>query len=303
MLCTCTRGMLVALLWLGLASRVVALQVPYLSGRVVDQAGLLGEAARARITSILEQLEQSKGAQVAVLTIPSLQGELLENFSIRVVETWKLGRQDVDDGVLLLVARDDRKMRIEVGYGLEGVLTDLSSRRVIDNLMVPSFRDGDFEGGIESAVKAISGAIRGEADAIPAVSSGAVEAAEGAPQGESLLGPILFIGIASLALIPFAGRALALKGAQGWFSYVFLAPFFPGVTQPLGNTVSLISLVAWLGLFPILRAIWPKAWKLDPGTGGGGGRSHSRSSSGFSSSGGFSGGGGSFGGGRASGGW
>lgn len=148
-----------------------ALEVPYLSHRVTDQAGILDSAAESRLEEQLKQLETSTGAQVAVLTIPSLDGEVLEDFSLRVVEEWRLGRDDEDDGVLVLVARDDRKVRIEVGYGLEGAITDLQSKRIIDGLMVPEFRQGDFAGGIEAAVGAIGGAIRGEPDAIPVSAS------------------------------------------------------------------------------------------------------------------------------------
>lgn len=144
-----------------------ALEIPYLSQRVTDQAQILDSGAESRLEDQLKQLETSTGAQVAVLTIPSLEGEVLEDYSLRVVEEWQLGRDDEDDGVLVLVARDDRKVRIEVGYGLEGAITDLQSKRIIDGLMVPEFRRGDFAAGIEAAVRAIGGAIRGEADAIP----------------------------------------------------------------------------------------------------------------------------------------
>ena len=104
---------------------------------------------------------------MAVLTISSLDGDPLEDFSMRVVETWKLGREDADDGVLILIARDERRMRIEVGYGLEGVLTDAQSGRIIDHLMAPRFREGDFNGGVGAAVEAVSSAIRGEPVDLP----------------------------------------------------------------------------------------------------------------------------------------
>lgn len=126
-----------------------ALEVPYLSGRVNDLADLLNPGAEGRLEQTLGQLEQETGAQAAVLTIPSLEGDPLEDFSLRVVETWKLGREEADDGVLLLIARDDRKVRIEVGYGLEATLTDVQSKRIISNLMTPRFREGDFDGGVE----------------------------------------------------------------------------------------------------------------------------------------------------------
>ena len=252
---------------------------------------MLSENVHNRITTTLQQLETSNGAQVAVLTITGLQGESLEDYSIRVAETWKLGRKDIDDGVLLLVARDDRKIRIEVGYGLEGVLTDLDSRRIIDNLMVPAFRNGDYEGGIEAAVNAISGAIQGDAGAIPVMKKADLPNGGGAT-----------LAFFALFMIPFAQFAVALKGRQGWTLYLFLAPFFYFVPLMLGQTAALITLAAWLITVPILRAIWPEKWRISPGTGRGSGGGFG-GGGGVSGGGGFSGGGGGFGGGGASGGW
>lgn len=142
---------------------LAALEVPYLEGRVNDLAGLLDAAAEQRLEQKLADFEREKGSQVAVLTVPSLEGDNLEDFSIRVVDTWQLGRADVDDGVLLLVARDERQLRFEVGYGLEGVLPDALARRILDNVITPRFRGGDFAGGIEAGIDAVLLAIRGEA--------------------------------------------------------------------------------------------------------------------------------------------
>ena len=277
-----------------LMSAVLAKDVPYLSGRVNDQAGLLSDAGIDRITSILQRLEQAKGAQVAVLTVPGLHGEPVEKYSMRVVEAWKLGRKGVDDGVLLLVARDDRRIRIEVGYGLEGVLTDLDSRRIIDNMMQPAFRQGDFEGGVEAAVKAIGDLVTGELEQIP---GSGLSAASGLPNGAGMV-----LGFFALLLLPLVPMAIALKGRQGWTLFTFMAPFSYILPSILSQTTGLISVVAWLVLIPLLRFIWPKDWRIDPGKGSnsvGLGRGGSRRSGG----GGFSGGGGSFGGGGASGGW
>ena len=118
--------------------------IPDLHGRVTDEAGLLSTEAKERLEARLKALEEAKGAQLAVLTIQSLEGEILEEYSLRVAETWKLGRKEVDDGILLLVAVDDRKVRIEVGYGLEGILPDASCRRILDETILPEFRGGDF---------------------------------------------------------------------------------------------------------------------------------------------------------------
>ena len=139
-----------------------ALEVPYLSGRVVDEAEILGAEAETNLTRTLEELERATGAQVAVLTVPGLEDEALEDFSMRVAETWKLGGAERDDGVLLLIARDDRKMRLEVGYGLEGQIPDILAGRILDNMVRPRFRAGDFEGGVTAGVDAVAALIRGE---------------------------------------------------------------------------------------------------------------------------------------------
>jgi uncharacterized protein len=286
------RDLLLAVLLAVLfASSVSALEVPYLSGRVIDTAGLLSPAAVDQLGEQLRVLEEGTGAQVVVLTIPSLEGDSLEDFSLRVVETWKLGRADVDDGVLVLIARDDRKMRIEVGYGLEGALTDAQSGRIIDRVMAPRFRAGDFDGGVAGAVEAVSAAIRGEELPLPEPQTTST--------GFDPAGLIVFF----IFGLPFIGGALSTKGVSGWIMGFFLTPFFfiiPAVI--FGVRIGALVAVLWLVVFPILRIVTPKSsgtsgggfWGPIVGSGGGGG--------GFSG-GGFSGGGGSFGGGGASGGW
>jgi uncharacterized protein len=274
-----------------------ALEVPYLEGRINDQANLLDDSVESRLEERLLLLEQETGAQVAVLTIPSLEGDPLEDFSLRVVETWKLGRSDADNGVLILIARDDRRMRIEVGYGLEGALTDAQSGRIIDRLMAPRFRQGDFSGGVEAAVEAVSSAIRGEPVELP-----------DAPARSAGTNPAALIFLLIFGL-PFVSAALSSRGAMGWVLGFFLTPFifaFPAAI--FGTAVGAVLAAAWLLLFPVLRLILPKTaagrsfrtrrgfWGPFIGGGGGG-------FSGGGGFGGFSGGGGSFGGGGASGGW
>jgi uncharacterized protein len=290
-------GVLVAALLV--ATMVAAIDVPYLSGRINDQAGLLGDSFETGLDGRLRQLEEETGAQVAVLTIVSLDGDPIEDFSIRVVETWKLGRAGVDDGVLILIVRDDRRMRIEVGYGLEGALTDAQAGRIIDVLMAPRFRSGDFEGGIDAAVEAVSSAIRGEALVLPE------EPARGRGMNPGSLIFFLIFGL------PFIGAALSSRGAAGWILYLFLTPFFFAFPAAIfGLKAGAMVAGGWLIGFPLLRLIWPKAavgggtgskrgtfWGPFIGGGGGG-----VGGGGFSG-GGFSGGGGSFGGGGASGGW
>ena len=116
----------------------------------------------AALTQTLKDLETRKGSQVAVLIVPTTQPETIEQFSIRVAEAWKIGRKKIDDGALLVVAKDDHKLRIEVGYGLEGALTDVTARRIIDEIIVPRFQTGDFAGGISAGVDRIIRVIDGE---------------------------------------------------------------------------------------------------------------------------------------------
>jgi uncharacterized protein len=146
-----------------------ALDVPPLTGRVVDQAGLLSRRAKAAIEQALAKLEETDSTQVAVLTIPTLGGESLEDYSLRVAhDVWHLGQKGEDNGVLILVVRDDHKVRIEVGYGLEGGLTDLVAGRIVDDVMIPHFRDGDWDGGLLAGTQAVIQAVRGEYHAPPA---------------------------------------------------------------------------------------------------------------------------------------
>ncbi len=306
-------GAAAALMLVAMLSSVpaAALEVPYLAGRVNDLAGLLSQETARQLESKLEQLEQATGAQVVVLTLKSLDGEPLEDYSMRVVETWKLGREGVDDGVLLLVSRDDRKVRIEVGYGLEPTLTDALSRRIISNLMVPEFREGDFDGGVSAAVDAIDATVRGQEELVPA---GLMDSPKSDFFDGDWVAALLFLGIFALVVGTFSLIAVATSGFVGWFLYLFLMPFYFAFPAAIfGLTVGLIALGAWVVAFPVLRRLIGdkigKSWTGGTSRGGwsSGGWSRSWSSGGFSgggfSGGGFSGGGGSFGGGGASGSW
>src|SRR3979411_3004321 len=125
--------------------------VPPLTGRVVDQTGPLASGDIAALQQTLQNFEARKGSQVAVLIVPTTAPETIEQYSIRVAEAWKIGRRKVDDGALVVVAKDDRKLRIEVGYGLEGALNDATAKRIIDEVITPRFRSGDFSGGLSPA--------------------------------------------------------------------------------------------------------------------------------------------------------
>lgn len=279
-------------LTLFLAVQVSALEVPRLQGRVNDYAELLSPATEASLESVLKSLESSDSTQIVVLTIGSLQGDSLEEFSLRVVEDWKIGQQGLDNGVLLLVARDDRKIRIEVGYGLEGKLTDMTAGRIIGNVMGPRFKQGDFNQGIIDGIGAIVMTVRGEFTA----------AAETKPNGSGredpggLLTSMIFIFFIFGSLLRKSKVAAA---AVGGIATPLLAFLLFGITG-----LALLALIP-IGMFGGLMAA------ALAGTGGGAvsrggqaggyGGGFGRSSGGFG--GGFGGGGGGFGGGGASGGW
>src|ERR1700687_1233011 len=156
------RAVLLALLVGWVVPALAEVAVPPLTGRVVDQTGTLSGSDVASLTQTLRDLETRKGSQIAVLIVPTTEGEAIEQFSIRVAEAWKIGRKKIDDGALLVVAKNDRHLRIEVGYGLEGALTDATTKRIIDEDITPKFKSGDFSGGISAGVNRMIRLIDGE---------------------------------------------------------------------------------------------------------------------------------------------
>lgn len=284
----------ILLILLLLAAPLAALDVPFLSGRVNDLANLIPADARQRIEQKLAGFEQQTGVQIAVLTIPSLEGEPIEDFSLRVVEAWKLGKKGKDNGVLFLIAQQDRRMRIDVGYGLEGDLTDLETSRILDDVVAPYFRNGDFGGGIERGVDAIVGSLQGQPVASP--ESGAQEVRSPGERASTGLFFAFVIGV-------FALMAITTGGAMGWLLYFFMMPFISAFGLPV--------LIGWVVLFPILKLLFGRKmgssrsrggwWGGGPFIGGGGWGGGGGGWGG--GGGGFSGGGGSFGGGGSSGSW
>lgn len=272
--------------------------------RVHDDAHVLRQETIDQLEKQLAVYEDSTSNQIAIITITSLEGEPIESFSIRLAEKWKLGQQDKDNGVLLVVAVEDHKMRIEVGMGLEGVLTDAMSNRIIRNEMAPAFRRADFDGGITAGINGIIAAIGGEYSA-----EDSSEIAELSTTARILIGLGIYV---FLSIFGFIG--LFVKGGWGWFMYFFLIPFFsifPAFVFP--ENLWYVPGLSFIILYPILklwvgRTDWGKKMvkNFEGGSGGsGGGWSSSRSSSwsSGSSSSSFSGGGGSFGGGGSSGSW
>ena len=170
------RASILALLLCWACAAFADVAVPPLSGRVVDQTGTLSSSDVASLTQTIRNFELRKGSQVAVLIVPTTAPETIEQYSLRVAEAWKIGRKKIDDGALLVVAKDDRKLRIEVGYGLEGALTDVTSKRIIDEIITPRFRSGDFAGGISAGIDRIIRVIDGEKLPAPGRGSGKVRA-------------------------------------------------------------------------------------------------------------------------------
>ncbi len=156
------RVLYLIFLFVSFALPVLALDVPKTSDFVTDTAGILSSDAKKRLNTLLKEFENSDSTQIVVLTVPSLEGEVLEEYGLRVLETWGVGQKDTDNGAVLLIAKKERKIRIEVGYGLEGRLTDLVAGRIIDNEITPHFKNGDFDGGVERGIGAMIAAVRGE---------------------------------------------------------------------------------------------------------------------------------------------
>src|SRR4051794_12786142 len=156
------RVTLVALMMCWAFAAMADVAVPPLTGRVVDKTATLSSGDIASLDQTLKNFEARKGSQVAALIVPTTQPETIEQYSLRIAEAWKIGRKKVDDGAILVVAKDDRKLRIEVGYGLEGALTDVTAKRIIDEVITPKFRGGDFAGGITDGVDRILRVIDGE---------------------------------------------------------------------------------------------------------------------------------------------
>ena len=298
-------------------------ETPYLTGRVNDNAQILSESARELLSEKLKEHEYKTSNQVVVLTIPSLQGESIEDFSYKVYNEWGLGQQDRDNGVLIVVVPDERKMRIEVGYGLEGTMTDLMAGRIIREVMAPLFREGDYDGGVTEGALAVISVLEGQELAegtyvddtsdSSSFSDFSDMAIPDMPLGTRILMGAFIFGIIGL----FTIVGLFTPGF-GWFLYLFLIPFW--ATFPImviGGKPTLVVFFIYLIGYPaaklyMRRTSWYKKAKTDLRTKGkasiGGftfssGGSGGSWSSGSSSSGGFSGGGGSSGGGGASGGW
>ena len=299
---TAAKASLLALLLCWAFAAFADVAVPPLSGRVVDLTGTLSSGDIASLTQTLKSLELRKGSQVAVLIVPTTAPETIEQYSIRVAEAWKIGRKKIDDGALLVIAKDDRHLRIEVGYGLEGALNDVTTKRIIDEDITPKFKSGDFAGGVAAGINRMIRVIDGEP--LPAPEPAHWQS-PGLANYVDPLNPFVIIGVLALAGI-LRGTLGRLFGSAATGGLVgFLAWLFVGSIA--ASTIA--GIIAFIFAFIAdLVSLSGGGGANRGGRGWSGGGSYSGGSSGWSGnsssdSGGFSGGGGSFGGGGASGSW
>lgn len=267
---------------LGLALLLQEPALPALTGRVVDTAGILSAGEEAGLTARLEQIERETSVQIVIATVTTLDDVPIEDYSIRLAEAWQIGQADKDNGIVVLVVPNDRKMHIEVGYGLEAVIPDSLAGRIIRERMTPAFRQNDYHGGLLAAVDGLELAARREYPEAPAETTGA---RRGLDVGVLLFayfvlgffGDLIGVWLAVIGgaiLLPLLGGAIA--ASLGWWA------------APVGGLLGLVT----VGLLRGADSVG--GWTYSGGGGGGG----------FSGGGGgFSGGGGSFGGGGASGSW
>lgn len=299
--------------------------------RVTDLTGTLDAGQQHALSAKLADFEQAKGSQLAVLIVPGTKPETIEQYGIRVAEAWKLGRKDIDDGAILIVAKNDHRLRIEVGYGLEGAIPDAIAKRIIDDTIVPAFKAGNFYGGIDAGVDQIIRAAQGESPAAPAKSAAqlAHEQAEleflerqdagmaAQAQQEERQDGMIF-GVALLVFAAFVGFVLAVgsSGSLGAAGAALFGGLMPGAAAWFAAGlmhVPALLLAAPVALFMYwlshAAAAAARRNETKAGRRSGHGRAYSDSGSGgsysSSSSSGdsFSGGGGGFGGGGASGSW
>jgi len=288
------RKILIITLLVVTAAASYALDVPQLRAHINDYAGILSRETIQKLERQLIDFEKSDSTQIVVLTIPSLEGEVLEEFSIKVAEAWKIGYKGKDNGAILIIAKNDRKLRIEVGRGLEGKLTDLMSGRIIRFDITPRFKAGDFDGGVDAGVGAIMAVVKGEYTATPS------DTREGKKSGGLALTLLIFLFFITLTLGSIAKILGGLSGGVGL--PIVSAVAFPGMAlAALGGIAAGGFLLGFL-LSKMLGGGGGRHGGGMPWLGGGGISGGGFSSGGFSG-GDFSGGGGSFSGGGSSGSW
>jgi uncharacterized protein len=303
----------------------LAYDIPYLTGRVVDEANIISQGERDRLTAMLKAHEQATTNQVVVLTVPTIGQTSIEEYAVKVFEAWKLGQKGKENGILVVVVPQDRKMRIEVGYGLEATLPDGAAGEIIRTWMTPAFKAGNYDKGIEDGVAAIIARLEGRggpvdrtpAEAPTSSSASSRSMANGLDAAPMPLTQRLLVGAFIFGMLGLFTIVGILTPGVGWFIYVFMIPFwamFPIVV--IGAQPTLYLIATYLVGYPLAklylgRQEWYKKSARELKTTGrtsfggfvmtsGGGSSGGGWSGGGDS---FSGGGGSSGGGGASGSW
>lgn len=261
--------------------------VPPLAARVTDQTGTLTPDQVQGLERTLRTFEARKGSQIAVLIVPTTQPETIEQYGIRVADQWKLGRKGIDDAAILIVAKNDRTLRIEVGYGLEGALNDATSKRIISEIIIPRFRQGDFAGGITAGVDRMIRVIDGEP--LPEPSSNASGDTEVRQYGPVLLLVALVVGGVLRAVLGKVPGAILTGGVLGYLTWMIASAISIAVVA--GLIAFFVTLLGGGMTGPMMGGMAGGRYR---GGGFGGG---------FGGAGGFRGGGGGFGGGGASGRW
>lgn len=274
---------------LAIASVRAEMAIPSLKAHVTDLTGTLSAHETAQLEHQLAAFEKAKGSQIAILIVPTTQPYAIEQYSMQVVETWKIGRKDINDGVLLLIAKNDRMLRIEVGYGLEGTLPDATAKRIISEIITPRFKQGQFAEGIQAGIEAIIGLINGETLPLPSNTHNNISPSTH-PNIENLIVILIFSTVIGRILQVHLGRIVGAGvtgiglGFVGWslFSSVAIAILIAAIVFILNLFIHINP-----GIYRTGRGNWSNSGFRGGGSGGGG----------------FSGGGGSFGGGGASGRW
>lgn len=266
--------------------------IPELKSRVTDLTATLPPNEVVLLEQKLSNFEEKKGSQIAVLIVPTTRPESIEQYAFRVAESWKLGRKNTDDGALLVIAKNDRTLRIEVGYGLEGVLPDAKAKQIIEQIIIPQFKSGNFAQGIGAGVDAMLRLIQGES-LPPPVTKKSMELFTDSTGTLDVIAPIL-VGFFILGKIlePLLGRlggAVVTSIGAGFISWVLMASIAIAITVAIFALIMNLFHSPGTGIYRGGRSHWPN----DSYRGGGGGFG----------GGGFSGGGGGFGGGGASGRW
>ncbi len=296
------RFVLAPLLLLALSAGALALDIPKLQARVTDLAGVLTAEQTADLEAKLKALEQSDSTQIAVLIIPSLEGEALEDYSVRVATAWRLGQKGRDNGALLLISMKERKVRIEVGYGLEPTLTDAKCFTIIQNEVLPHFRQGQFYQGIEAGINAMIQVVRGVYQPTRGRSGEAPRRS-----GGSIINWIIVLFFPLVWLLSYTGKwggGIIGAGAGALLPYSFFGPSL--ILTLIGGAVGAFAGIL-LGALIRNSSASGSRWSGFGGptfwSGGGGFWGGGTSGGGGFGGGGFSGGGGSFGGGGSSGSW